>query len=218
MDRFFGGSPHLDWVNAFDLLKIYGAGWLAEPSIAYGKNPPFAPGGSIFNRITELEVFGIKDLHAAYLLLKLGQQIKFGRSADQFSRGQMRYLFFYMLSVLLKKCMQHAGTEVTSANLSNGIVKLYDLFPDLDSDAGRLPSVAVLDVIDDYLDKDNEDSLFKEPHYNEDLNSFLKWEKLGMGSEYTPNLNNLIAFTERDMRRSNGQHSVRDIVSRELTC
>lgn len=33
--------------NAFDLLKTYAAGWLVEPGIAFGKNPPFAPGGSL---------------------------------------------------------------------------------------------------------------------------------------------------------------------------
>jgi hypothetical protein len=34
---------------AFDLLKAFAAGWLSEPGIAYAKNPPFAPGGSLFS-------------------------------------------------------------------------------------------------------------------------------------------------------------------------
>ena len=31
-------------VNAFDLLKVYGAAWLGEAGIAFGKNPPFRAG------------------------------------------------------------------------------------------------------------------------------------------------------------------------------
>ena len=51
------------WVNAFDLLKTYGAGWLGKPGIAFGKNPPFAPGGSIFKKIVDnKDSFGINDL------------------------------------------------------------------------------------------------------------------------------------------------------------
>ncbi|MGN6567975.1 MAG: AIPR family protein, partial [Flavipsychrobacter sp.] len=37
-------KPFSDFANAFDLLKIYGAGWLREPGTAFGKNAPFAPG------------------------------------------------------------------------------------------------------------------------------------------------------------------------------
>jgi len=33
--------------NAFDLLKVYGAGWLGEAGVAFGKNPPFLPNGAI---------------------------------------------------------------------------------------------------------------------------------------------------------------------------
>ncbi len=38
-----------DYVNAFELVKVYGAGWLSVPGIAFGKNPPFLPNGSVYN-------------------------------------------------------------------------------------------------------------------------------------------------------------------------
>jgi hypothetical protein len=50
-----------DSANAFDLLKAYAAGWLVEPGIAFGKNPPFAPGGSLFNKIVNESSFGTED-------------------------------------------------------------------------------------------------------------------------------------------------------------
>ena len=62
-----------EWVNAFDLLKVYGSGWLGEAGLAYGKNPPFLPNGAVFKKIVNSEtetLFGLDDLYAAYLLQK----------------------------------------------------------------------------------------------------------------------------------------------------
>lgn len=66
---------------AFDLLKAYAAGWLCEPGIAFGKNPPFAPGGSLFNKITNDQNFSIDGLYAAFLMQKLANEYSFGRGA-----------------------------------------------------------------------------------------------------------------------------------------
>ena len=59
--------------NAADLIRVYGAGWLAEAGMAFGKNPPFLPDGSVFKRIvngseTDGGPFGVVDLYSAYLL------------------------------------------------------------------------------------------------------------------------------------------------------
>lgn len=199
-----------DWANAFDLLKNYGAGWLNEPGYAFGKNPPFAPGGSIFKRIIESEAFSIKDLYASYLFQKVGQKIKFGRGAEKPTRGQTRYLFYFVLVELLKECMLHSAIELTPLNISSSVIKV---FSDLESDAATQLTDAALNVIDDYLTMGNEDAIFTEPKFNGDLNNFLKWEKLGKGTDNTPKLSNLIAFTKRDMRRSiSGQQAARDII------
>ena len=39
------------YANAFDLVKVYGAGWLREPGHAFGRSAPFLPGGSVFPTI-----------------------------------------------------------------------------------------------------------------------------------------------------------------------
>ncbi len=205
-----GAKTFTDWANAFDLLKNYGAGWLGEPGLAFGKNPPFAPGGSLFKRIIESDLFSIKDLYASYLLQKLSQKIKFGRYAEKPTRGQTRYLYYFVLTELLKECMLNAGVDTSLSNISDGIVHI---FTDLECDAAKQLSDAALNVIDDYLTMGNEDSIFTEPKFTGDLNSFLKWEKLGKGTDNTPKLSNLIAFTKRDMRRSvSGQQAARDII------
>ena len=70
-----------EMANAFDLLKVYGAGWLGEAGVAFGKNPPFLPNGTIFKRIVneegvvEGEPFGVEDLYAAYLITDRRRQV-----------------------------------------------------------------------------------------------------------------------------------------------
>jgi len=205
-----GAKQFDDWANAFDLLKNYGAGWLSEPGIAFGKNPPFAPGGSIFKRIIESDTFSIQDLYASFLLQKLSQKIKFGRNAEKPTRGQTRYLFYYVLTELLKDCMSYAEIDTSLSNVSDCVIRV---FSDLENDAAKQLSDAALNVIDDYLTMGNEDAIFTEPKFTSDLNSFLKSEKLGRGTDNTPKLSNLIAFTKRDMRRSiGGQQAARDII------
>jgi hypothetical protein len=44
--RFLQTKSYDDWVRAFDLLKIHGAGWMGKPGLAFGKNAPYAPDGS----------------------------------------------------------------------------------------------------------------------------------------------------------------------------
>lgn len=107
------------WVNAFDLLKIFGAAWLYEPGLAFGKNPPFAPGGSIFKRITESDYFGVQELYASYLLHKLAKELNFGRSADFATRGQTRYrLRFrysraaFCVSIVLRDSLGQRGVQI----------------------------------------------------------------------------------------------------------
>lgn len=205
-----------DWVNAFDLLKNYGAGWLNEPGYAFGKNPPFAPGGTIFKRIVENEFFTIKDLYASYLLQKLAQKIKFGRSAEKSTRGQTKFLFFYVIMELLKECMLHSSIQITNSHLTNSVIRV---FKDLESNEAKPLIDGALNVIDDYLTMGNEDAIFTEPKYKEtnDLNSFLKWDKLGKGSEHNPKLSNLIAVNKLMMRKSiSGQPAARDIICKAI--
>lgn len=209
-------QTYQDWVNAFDLIKIYGAGWFNEPGIAFGKNAPFAPAGSIFKRITEDAAFSIIDLYAAYLLHKLTQKIGFGRVTDKQSRKQTKFLFINVLIELLKDCLTYSAMETTNIEVSRSVIKI---FSNLDSEASTNLADATLNVIDDYLTQGNEDSIYTEPKFSQtgDLNSFLKWERLGKGSEHTPKLSNLIAFTKRDMRRSiGGQTAAREVISQAI--
>jgi len=202
-------------VNAFDMLKIYGAAWMAEPGIAFGKNPPFAPGGAIFKRIIDSQSFGTEEIYACYLLQKIANQIKFGRAADKPSRGQTRYLFYYVLTDLIKDILINNSKPHGLKELTEAVIKIFKVETETSK---NLINIA-LNVIDNYLADGTQDSLFTEPEFirTKDLNNFLKWEKLGKGRDFTPKFEQLLFANKYLMGQSlSGQQSVRQQVSANL--
>lgn len=189
------------WANAFDLLKIYGAGWLDEPGLAYGKNPPFAPGGSIFKRIVESDNFGTDELFATYLLFRLTRKLNFGRGRDFPTRGQTKFLFCFIFIKLLKDVMVYAGMSIEPQSISKAVIKVLS---DSDSEAAKNIYNSVLQVIDEYMTNGMENSIFTEPKYTGDSNAFLKDTKIGKSDDYSPKLINLIALQKQLLRRPMG--------------
>lgn len=189
--------------NAADLIKVYGAGWIGEAGLAFGKNPPFLPDGSVFKRIVngaeaDGGAFGVTDLFAAYLLQKYTAAYGFGRGAPKQSRRQSRFLYFMVVLDLFRSVLSYASYPTDHRTVSAALVKV------LKNDGAR---AALLDrgieVIDSYFTQGNEDSLFNEPSYlnsfNADLNAFLKWEKLGRSEVETPRLKQLLAVNKSVM-------------------
>lgn len=194
-------KTYVGWVNAFDLLKIFGAAWLYEPGLAFGKNPPFAPGGSIFKRITESDYFGVQELYASYLLHDLTKELNFGRGADFATRGQTRYLFSFVFINLLKDVMVYAGMPKEPNDLSRAVIKIL---ADYDSDAAKNLYNSGLQVVDEYMTREMENSIYTEPKYTGDSNAFLKDVKLGKSDDFSPKLINLIALQKQLLRRPMG--------------
>jgi len=195
-------------VNAFDMLKIYGAAWMSEPGTAFGKNPPFAPGGSIFKRIMDSQSFGIEEIYACYLIQKIADKIKFGRNADKPSRGQTRYLFYYVVTDLIKDLLINENKPYGLKDITTSVIIIFEK----ENEASKgLISIA-LNVIDNYLADGNPDSLFTEPEFQRtrDMNNFLKWDKLGKGRDYTPKFEQLLFANKFLMGQSlAGQQSIR---------
>ena len=183
---------------AFDLLKAYAAGWLCEPGIAYAKNPPFAPGGSLFNRITSDNTFGVEGLYSAFLMQKLANEYNFGRGAKVQTRGQTRFLFIMVAVDLVKDFLLNNQLDYSHFSISRAITRLNE------SDQLKHFGDAAVQLIDDYLTSGNEDCLFVEPEFQkmQDLNAFLKSEKLGKGDEFSPRLRIQIAMTKKIFRKS----------------
>lgn len=190
-----------DFANAFDLIKIYAAGWLIEPGISFGKNPPFSPGGSLFKKIVNEPGFGTESLFAAYQLQRLARRYGFGRGAQKQSRGQTRYLFMMVVIEIVKDSLIYLNKNRSNAALVKCIQALADA--DLLQHFGD----SAVQVIDDYLTSGTDDSIYLEPEFQKtnDLNAFLKSEKIGKDDEFSPNLRTQILMAKKLFRR--GIHS-----------
>ncbi|HEV7252016.1 MAG TPA: AIPR family protein [Mesorhizobium sp.] len=207
--------------NAADLIKVFGAGWLGEAGLAFGKNPPFLPDGSIFKKIVNATdadggPFGASDLYAAYLLQQATANYGFGRSADKQSRRQTRFLFYMVALELLKDVMTRASLSTDQSSLSSSMIKVMNA---PDAKAALLDQA--IEVIDSYLTQGSDDSIFLEPSYlntfNSDLNAFLKSEQIGKSDTATPRLRQNLAVNKNVMGRSvSGQPSPRQVITNSI--
>jgi hypothetical protein len=207
-----------EMANAFDLLKVYGAGWLGEAGVAFGKNPPFLPNGTVFKRIinqegvTEGEPFGVDDLYASYLLKSASEKFGFGRGATEDSRRQTKFLYYMVVLDLLREVLSRGGMPTTHRALSSALIKLFE--PGNEPARDALLNTAI-EVIGTYLTQGGDNSLFDEPAYKNsfyfDLNAYLKWERLGKTEADSPRFRALLAVTKMFMgQKMGGQLSHRD--------
>lgn len=201
--------------NAFALLKVYGAGWLGHPGLAFGKNPPFLPLGKVFKQIVDetdngKSKFSARDLYAAFRLHKLADDLGFGRGAkgrEKPTRGTSRYLFYFVFVQLLVRILKQTGRPHTLDSISSAILAL--LQPG--QAAGNVLGNIAADLIDGYLAHGaSENSVDKEPNYPNNLNHFLKGERFGHEAT-TPKLWQFInVFSHALGMRMAGQEAPRD--------
>ena len=222
-------EPFDDYVNAFDLVKVYGAGWLRVPGLAYSKNPPFLPGGSVYEKMVSREskepAFGARDLYAAYKIKCAADKIGFGRNANPPSRRQSRFLFYHTIMRILHNIIQ-LTTELGQPSappsaLTDAVIKLGPAEAKAQFD--MLCNSAV-GLIDQYLTYGNNNSAYKEKSFTEihngDLNGFLKSEYLGKES-HSPLLVQLLeihkmSFGSIQMPMYEGNPTQREFVAQAL--
>jgi hypothetical protein len=210
------GAKQFDrFANAFDLLKVYGAGWLREAGRAFSRNAMFVPGGKVFKAIVEQnDIFGVEDLYAAFRLQEAADEFDFGRGSVKISRRLTRFLFYLVVMDILRDILIRANLESSPTNLTRAFNKLVSL-----QDPAPLCDLleAAVAIVDEYLTQGEQESVFNEPafvqRFNGNLNGFLKWDQLGK-SEATPVLNDLLAIHKRTLGR--GTPSPRDVITRAI--
>lgn len=212
-------QPKFDhYVNAFDLIKVYGAGWLAAPGLAFGKNAPFLPKGSIYERIMSADpAFGARDLYAAYKVKCVADGLRFGRGASHPSRRQSRFLFYHIIMRMLGNVIRLTPelnrpaaslTDLTDAVLTLTTTDTQEHFDVLASGA--------VELIDQYLTPGTsvsgntafDENSFIVTHAG-DLNAFLKAERLGRDT-HSPKLGQLLDITNTAFAMSGGRKRVAD--------
>lgn len=187
--------------NAFDLLKVYGAGWLREPGTAFGRNAAFLPNGAIFRRImdddTNDDPFGVDDLYAAYRVQGVADSYGFGRGAAKESRRQTRQLFYTVALDVLKHLAVLANLTTTRKELTRCLLWLFGAG---NEEAREAIFNTAVQIIDAYLTSGTGRSIYDEPAFkntfNSDLNGFLKWEKLAKYEDSSPRYHTLLATYE----------------------
>ena len=219
-------QPKFDaYVYAFDLLKVYGAGWLRKPGTAFGKNAPFLPTGALYNEMVagdNARPFGVHDLYAAYTIKREADEVGFGRQASQPSRRQSRFLFYFviidMLQDIIKTTPDLIGNQPISRRIvTDSVIKLAA------ADAGegrKLLSRAAVGAIDSYLTQGgasaHQEASFARDH-NGDLNGFLKADNLGT-EQHSPLLLRLLESSKLafSMAIPGMDKSWREIVAQEI--
>jgi hypothetical protein len=214
-------NPLTKHANAFDLLKVYGAGWLGDAGTAFGRNAAFLPNGTVYKRIMEQRAdqrtLNVDDLYAAYLLQQSADSYQFGRGAPVLMRRQTRYLFYLVAIDILRDILRrHNNREPKLPELTDALLCLYR-----NASSAHLELLNnAIQVVDEYMTADSEDSIFSEPaltdRFNHDVNGFLKWEQLGK-SDSTPRLRGILSAYQRVMGRATGaSRSPRDIVTQAI--
>ncbi len=198
--------------NAFDLLKVYGSGWLGEAGIALGKDGPFQPSGHIFKKIVNNDdsSFAVEDLYAAHLLKQRGDELGFGRNA-LLTRRQTRFLFYYVFIELVRHALVRAGKTLELSNITDSVIKV---FTSTDPGPGQQLIETSITVIDNYMTAEAESSVFEEPEwngrFNKDLGNFLKWEQLCKDKNNAPIFQQQIAVAKMMMSKKVGTTSLTD--------
>lgn len=216
------GHQFSRFASALDLTKVYGAGWLAEPGLAFGKNPPFLPNGSVFTRMVAEHsgerTFGARDLYAAYLLFDSGKRMGFGRGGST-ARRQTKFLYYFVFINLLRDALQKEQLASGLAETSDAVIGLLEK----QNDAGKLLEEMAAALIDNYLTESNENSVFREDRFrdpngfNFDLNGFLKWEQLGRSLNQTGCLQAQLHFQKQFMGMSqSGARTARKMIADHL--
>ena len=202
--------------NAFELIKVYGAGWLCEPGRAFGRSAPFLPGGAIFKRITEIEPIDSDDLYAAYHLQQLAEPFKFGRGTDvRPSRRLTRFFYYFVVMELLRDVVIRSGSSGTPKRLTQGFSALIQ---EGNEEPLELLLNAAIDIVDEYVSRESDDAVFKEEEFDDNLNTWFKLEAIGKNTGKTYRLNSLLTTHKGIFRRATkGQPSPRDLVERAIT-
>lgn len=200
---------------AFDLLKVLGAGWLKEPGHAFGRSGPFLPGGTVFRRLTDEVKIDVDDLYAAYRLRLIADGIGFGRgSRIRQSRRQTRFVFYWVFCEFLEDVLRRNELAYSTKELTGALLKLLT---EENEEALDLLVAAALDVVDEYMDEGSDDCVFKESSFTGDLNTWLKNDRLGKGSDETYHMNSLLSAHKIVFRRGTRvQASPFDIVSEAI--
>lgn len=92
---------------------------------------------------------------------------------------------------------------------------LLNLYSQQTNEAGQALLTTAVNVIDQYMDDNLENSMSKEPKYQEhgNRNSYLKWEQVGKTTDSSPLFRHLLDITESALRMFGPLKSITDALT-----
>ena len=184
--KTYTGTRYRAVAKAFELFKVYGAGWMNEPGDAWNKNAAFVPKGPIFKAITAPEnSFGGDDLLAALQLQGAAEAQKFGKSGKSVppSRRLTKFLFYRTSIELLRRLLRRLELSNERADCTRALLALQN-----SANEWRVFIDYAADAIDDYLREGSDYSISREPGYEGDFNAFFKKSALAKSQTSYPQL------------------------------
>ena len=198
--RGYQGAHFEQIAKAFELLKVYGAGWMNEPGAAWNKNAAFVPPrGRIFKEIMRDDnAMAGDDFLAALHLQNAAAQLKFGKRGKDApdARRLTKFLFYRTAVELLRRMLRRWDLPAERGDCSRALLALQN-----SQHEWRVFTEYAAEAIDDYMNFNGDYSVAKEPSYNGDFNAFFKREDLAKSQQNYPQLWALWNVTERLMNR-----------------
>lgn len=198
--RGYVGAHYEQIAKAFELLKVYGAGWMNEPGAAWNKNAAFVPPrGAIFRAILrdDNELSGDDFMAALHLQNAAAAQLfgKRGKNVPE-SRKLTRFLFYRTAVELMRRLLQRFDLPAERGDCSRALLKLAN-----SQSEWRTFVDYATEAIDDYMKPDSDYSIAREPNYSGNFNGFLKREDLAKSRDNYPQLWGEWNMSERLMGR-----------------
>ena len=194
--RGYQGTQYEQIAKAFELLKVYGAGWMNEPGAAWNKNAAFVPPrGAIFKAIVRDDnAFSGDDFMAALHLQNAAAAQKFGKRGNNVpeARKLTRFLFYRTAVELLRRMLQKYDLPAQRADCSRALLKLAN-----NQNEWRVFIGYATEAIDDYMNPTGDYSIAREPSYSGNYNAFLKREDLAKSQANYPQLWSVWNMSER---------------------
>ena len=197
----YQGARYAQIAKAFELLKVYGAGWMGEPGAAWNKNAAFVPPrGAVFKTIMrDDDALSGDDFMAALHLQNAADERKFGKRGGNVpqARKLTKFLFYRTAVELVRRLLNKYDLPSGRGDCSRAILRLQN-----SQTEWRIFMDYASEVIDDYMNPDGDFSIAREPHYNGDFNNFLKREDLAKSQANYPQLWGAWNLTERLIGRN----------------
>lgn len=209
---FFSKDAH---TNAFDLIKVYGAGWcnkVMEASVGYHS---FNPGEPAFRDIVQSDEhpFGVDELFVAYQLSKQIDREEYSTFYREYKRRktETKYIFYRVVVELLIPLLQDIKLDSDSrALITQSLKRLI-----IDGTTFEILISNAFAVMNTYLNPNERDSYrYEESMINlNDFSKYIRDQRLLKDRSYSKNLFYCIDFQRRFMTKTDESNKIKFVLS-----